>query len=368
MRDAPKPDDWYASEQRTRLGMITELQRIRRRTRVRPIPVLVLAVVITGAVAYKFISKKQVLEAEVVLALTEGSLANRRGGLPADQLREYVSSVLIPDGKLLELIERRNMFPLRKRLGNQFAIDELREQIEVAIWKNSFVYYDEEDARAQKSARIGLTVLDTDPDRAYDIAHDLAAIAIASHDAERQKLGEAVASQVELIRKGMELRLEALAQAIAAKQVALTQAQQTGVRVPTSIALDLARLLQERKTAQQEMSKITTSKEDLAGQVSAAGLDMTLEIVGEHRPPRPVQSEFTLIMIIVVIGTGSLLGAAMLVGAFDSRIHDTDDVERLGLPVLGHVPGFAGDHVGALRTRSVMRARVPSFLRWRSHR
>ena len=57
-----------------------------------------------------------------------------------------------------------------------------------------------------------------------------------------------------------------------------------------------------------------------------------------------------------------------VLGAFDSRVHDTDDVERLGLPVLGHVPGFAGDHVGSLEARGVLRARVPSFLRWRSQR
>ena len=49
-------------------------------------------------------------------------------------------------------------YPLRKQLGTQFALDELREQIEIAIWKNSFIYYDEEDANARKSARIGITV------------------------------------------------------------------------------------------------------------------------------------------------------------------------------------------------------------------
>jgi hypothetical protein len=73
-------------------------------------------------------------------------------------------------------------------------------------------------------------------------------------------------------------------------------------------------------------------------------------------------------MVAVVVGTGSLLGSALLLGAFDSRVHDTDDVARLGLPVLGHIPGFAGDNVGSMQARGAARARVPSFLRWRSHR
>ncbi len=365
--DAP-PDDWYASEESTRAGMIAELQRIRRRTRVRPIPVVLLAALITGAVAYKFMSKKPVFEAEVILALTEGSMASHRSGLPADQLREYVAAVLIPDNKLRELIERRNLIPARLRLGDQYAIDELRSQIEITIWKNSFMYYDDEDANAQKSARIGVTVFDTDPDRAYAIAHDLAAIAIASHETQRQQLGEAVAAEIEQMRVEMSRRLDVLTNAIAVKRAALDEATQDGRRSTAALALDLAALKQQRQTTEGEMSKITASTENLAAQVSAAGLDVNLAIVEERRPPRPEQSSFTLIMVLVVIGTGSLLGAALLVGSFDSRIHDTDDVVRLGLPVLGHVPGFAGDHVGALRTRSVARARVPSFSRWRSHR
>jgi hypothetical protein len=57
-----------------------------------------------------------------------------------------------------------------------------------------------------------------------------------------------------------------------------------------------------------------------------------------------------------------------VLGAFDSRVHDSDDVARLKLPVLGHVPGFAGDNVGSMRTRSAAPTRVPSFRRWRFHR
>jgi hypothetical protein len=55
---------------------------------------------------------------------------------------------------------------------------------------------------------------------------------------------------------------------------------------------------------------------------------------------------------------------SLFVGAFDSRIHDLDDVARLGIPVVGHVPRFPGDSVGSLRERGVKRRGVP--LSWRS--
>ena len=46
-------DQWYESEQPTRRGMVAELQRIRRRTQIRPIPVLLLAAAVTGVIAHK---------------------------------------------------------------------------------------------------------------------------------------------------------------------------------------------------------------------------------------------------------------------------------------------------------------------------
>ena len=42
---------------------------------------------------------------------------------------------------------------------------------------------------------------------------------------------------------------------------------------------------------------------------------------------------------------------ALGVGAFDQRLHDSEDVQRLGLAVVGHVPPFAGDEVGSLKAR-----------------
>ena len=295
-----------------------------------------------------------------MLALTESAMQAHRG-VPADQLREYVTSVLLPDAKLVDVIEKRNLYPLRKKLGNQYAIEELRSQLEIMIWKNSFVYYDDADDSAPKSARIGLTVIDTDGDRGYAIAHDLAAIAIASHEAERQKLAQAVSKEVAMMKQAVERQISDLETAISFKQVAMAKASKANnKRLASALALDLASLAQQRKRLDAQISQIAASPDLAADQITAAGLDMQLAIVEERRPDRPVHSTFVLIMIFVVIGTGSFIGSALIVGAFDSRIHDTDDVERLGLPVLGHVPAFAGDHVGSLSARSVASVGAPS--------
>src|SRR6185436_2847603 len=97
MRAPSQPDDdWYQSEQSTRLGMIAELQRIKRRMGVRPLPVLALAALVTAYVTYKVATKVDTVQSEVVLALVEGAMARQNSGIPVDQLREYVSSVLLP--------------------------------------------------------------------------------------------------------------------------------------------------------------------------------------------------------------------------------------------------------------------------------
>lgn len=362
-------DGWYESEEPTRHGMVTELQRIRRRTGVHPIPVILLAALITALVTYKIATKPRIYEADVVLALTEGQMTQSKRSIPFGELKEYVSTVLMPDAKLIELIERRNLHRLRKRFGAQYAVTELREQLEIEIWKNSFMYYDEDDRHAQKSARIGITVLEGDPDLAFDIAHDLASIVIDSHEEQRQKIGDELAREVKLMRETMTARLLTVEHSITVKQTAAEMARQSGKPgVAAAMQVDLAALDAERKHVQKELAAIAASPEMFADRTTRAGLDTTLSVVEERRPERPESNAFVLIIVAVVVGIGALLGSAVFIGAFDSRVHDTDDVSRLGLPVLGHVPGFPGDHVGSLGARGALRARVPSFLRWRSHR
>lgn len=362
-------DQWYESEQPTRRGMVAELQRIRRRTRIRPIPVLVLAALVTTGITYKMATRPVIVEAEVVLALTEGSMASRRIGMPVDQLRAYVTQVLLPDQRLLQLVEKYGLFPLRKKAGPEYALEQMKDKFSVAIWKNSFAYYDDEDDNAARSARIGISVRDTDPDRALDLAHDLAAVVIDTAAGVRQKRADAVTGQVAMLREATGDELDKIMLDIAGKQAAIDQARRRGqTELAGILRIDLAALLQDQRRHEARLTRIAASSDALAHEITAAGLDLSLAVVDENHPERPTHSGLVLIMIAAVIGTFSLVSSALILGAFDSRVHEPDDVTRLGLPVLGHVPGFAGDNVGSMRTRSAAPARVPSFQRWRFHR
>jgi hypothetical protein len=361
-------DEWYEGEASTRKSMIAEVQRIRRRTSVHPVPVIVVAVLLTAGIVYKFATKKRLIEAEIVLALSEGTMASdkRDVGIPVNDLKNYIANQLLPKAKLSELIERRDLFRLRKKMGMEFAIDQLRENLEVTIWHNSFLVDDEAGAR---SARIGISYADTDGELALEIARDLAQIVVEEQSAKQQADAGQLAQELGRMRETLGGKLAAIRKAQATEQVALDRARAKGQRgIAEAMDLEIDSLERQAKTLEQQMDTIAQSRDSVADQIAATGLDMSLSIVEEHRPERTESHTFVIVLITVMVGLGSLLGSALLIGAFDSRVHDVDDVERLGLPMLGHVPGFPGDKVGSLAARGALRRRVPSFLRWRSQR
>jgi len=244
-------DAWYESEEHTRAGMIAELQRIRRRLRARPLPVIALAIALTFAITYKVATRAAPVEAEIVLALTEGTMSrDKHHGIPVNDLRQYVDGVLLTDAKLGKVIERRNLYPLRKRLGMEYAVEQLRGQLAIEIWKNSFVYYDEDAEVAEHSARIGVTVTDTDPDRAYEVARDVASIVVETAQEQRVLVNTQLSKDIEATRAGLTKRLEMLARDSAVRQAALVRAHDQGAQgVVQALYLEIAELDHEQKSA-----------------------------------------------------------------------------------------------------------------------
>jgi capsular polysaccharide biosynthesis protein len=363
-------DEWFESEGSTRRAMVSELQRIRRRTRTHWLRVVIATALISGAIYYKLSHKIVLHDAQVVLALTEESLSSEKHrSIPVDELREYVVSVLLPAKELEALIERRDLTPLRKTAGMDLAIQNLFEQTDIQIWKNSFVDFDESEANALRSARIGITVTDADPDRAMGIARDLAAIIKRTSDKQRQEIANALAEDAKHLRDALEVRQQETFALITTKLVALATAQKLGQKgTAAALESDVANLYKEQRGIAGKLSSVVGSQESIADRISAAGLDMSVEVVEENPPEKNEQRGFVMVLVMVVVVFGTLFGCALVIGAFDSRVHDLEDVERLNLPVLGHVPGFPGDHVGSLAARGAGRTRVPSSSRWRSPR
>lgn len=334
-----EPDDWFESEQPYATACAIELRRIRRRTAARPLLALGLAALVTAGITYRIATKAPTVEAQVVIAVSEEALADhRRSQLPAVDLRDYVSSVLLSDQRLLAIVDKYAR-GLRARLGDEFALSELRGQLEIEVWRNTFTYYDAYDQDARKSARIGITVADKDPDRASSLARAVADAVIAAHEEEHQIRTRALADRVGLMRAQTEAELEQLAGAVSRKDAAIRRAHDAQrPALAAALYLELTTLEHAQKVAHEQLSTIVQSREALAYEIARAGLDVSMRVVEERPPAHPERDPFELLIAIAVVGTCSLLGAALVVGAFDARIHEPEDLQRLGLPVLGHVP------------------------------
>src|SRR6185436_19068735 len=157
--------------------------------------------------------------------------------------------------------------------------------------------YDEEDSNAARSARIGISVRDTDPERALDVAHDLAAVVIDTAAAVRQRRAGAVTGQVAMLRAAVDDELDKLAVAVASKQAAIAEARNRGdIDLAGRLGIDLAAIKQDQRRREAQLHRIAGSSDALAADIVAAGLDMSLAVVDERRPERPTHSGMVLMM------------------------------------------------------------------------
>jgi capsular polysaccharide biosynthesis protein len=271
---------------------------------------------------------------------------------------------------LMEIIEARNWYPLRKKMGTEYALAELMDQTDVQVSRNFFLYEDE--SNAPRSARIDITVVDVDAQQAYAVADAVANVIVSSTQEKRQAAAAGVANEVKAVQAAFNDRIAKLQR----RNIELAAAIGNAERIQDLSALahlrveklnigDEVKRLREQMTA----SALAGTLESLSEQISAAGQEVEVSRVREDRPsPNPARG-MLLVASTIVVFLMLVVVVAILLGAFDTRIHDADDLRRLGLPIIGHFPAFPGDHVGALKSRGALTSstagRVPLWRLWR---
>jgi hypothetical protein len=147
-------------------------------------------------------------------------------------------------------------------------------------------------------------------------------------------------------------------EAIARLEIAIPDAKPDQAAV---MKLELAGLRKSLEPAAERVRKADTKRGDLelalVLEMNDLGvrfdkIDDRVEVVSRKSTPKGL---FMLGSVVFIL---ALPFAIMFVGAFDSRVYDLDDVNRLGLRGLGHVPPYRGDHVGSLEARARASGRV----------
>lgn len=346
--------DWYESEG-ARHSMKRELQRLKRRARSHPIQLLVLAVLLTAAALWYKERRQPPYRAYVILRVTEGAIVDEKDPLAGRDLEEYLSSVALSNEQLLALIEEHDLYRLARARGEIFAIGKLRGAMQIRTVNNYFAEARQYDATA-RSARISVRYQHEDPQVAYAVARDLSRALVENE----QRRREAAAEKLAVIAKATHDRAQAQALALKSQvtrnQLELDEARR-GKAGPEEIAaleVEQDRLEALLKRAL-EMLSITEGKKrsvDLLLAADAADLGLRFRVV-DLRPPalRPETTPVQLAMWGLALFVLLLPLSAIAVGAFDTRLHHLEDIERLGLSAVGHVPPFPGHRVGALKSR-----------------
>ena len=353
-------EDWYAREPAVSHVLVAELQRFKRRMKAHPIPVLLLAVLLTAATLAWFAMKPRFHTARVVLRISEGAISQYEGPvLPHEDLESYIYDYSLPDPVLLDqVVEEQGFFRAElEKFGPDLAIDELREGLSIDIFDNYF-FFGKRQEITPRSLRVAINYRYQDPDVAYALARLLADLVIAQESQKRADETRFAAANARAILEQGERDLRALDERLTQAQVELAQALLQEDQVEAAMQRvevdDLSRrLILEQKRVKGLRQE--TEQLELDSQLEERHLGLVFETAGEVRPHGDTHANPILLTLVGLACFCIFVPVCAIgLGTFDSRVHEPEDVRRLGLPVVGHIPSFAGEHVGSLEARGVI--------------
>lgn len=353
--------DWIEDE-RTSHSFVRELQRLKRRAKARPIGFVLLAALLAGAVVYKRSRRPASYKARVVMVVTEGELSTDRTPLPRKELRDYVTALSFTRARLLSVVEELDLYPARAVRGDDYAAAAMRSNLKVDVYRNYFAN-DRGFETARRSARIGIIFRDSDPERAIRVARRVAELIAETESRRREQSSSDAVDQSRAVSSRARLAMEERRALLTEALVGRDRARKAGEALrEAELSLEIERL-QQQLESDRDLVRLTEADVrdiELRAALDTSRLGLSFEVADEHAPEPLDPNAWLVLATLGVVSFVFLLPlCAIGVGAFDSRVHDLEDVERLGLDVVGHVPGFRGDRVGSLDRRGAPRNRVP---------
>ncbi|HWN70378.1 MAG TPA: hypothetical protein VNM90_22210 [Haliangium sp.] len=359
----PWIDDWMADEPSVLQVMVAELQRFKGRMKVHPIPVLLLALVMSAGAVFVFARKPTMYTARIILRISEGALSQYRGAvLPQNELKSYIYNFALSDSSLMEqIIDKHHLFQEELDLfGADGAIDELRDGLSIDAYHN-FFHFDKNNESTPRSLRLGIVYTHKDADFAYKMAVLLSDLVVAVESNKRlQEVQFAASNAHEMLVATERERAEREAE-ISAIMTDLADAELTGDGVGAAMArVKIASLAKIQLREAQFMVNLRREVEqiELNRRAEENNMGLVFELAGQVRPvAKPPPGPFMLGLVGLVCFCIFVPVCAIGLGTIDSRIHELEDVRRLGMPALGHIPAFSGDGVGSLSQRGALAPR-----------
>jgi hypothetical protein len=311
-----------------------QVRRLLARSRCRPVATACLAAVIGLVIFAAQARRPKLYEAEVGLLITEGAFAPDGRPRPRGELRAFVNDVAFSNARLDDLVRKHDLLPWLGTTNREAALTSMRKLIKVNTWHDYFEGY-RQHADPPRTARVTIEFTATEPALALAVARDLGELLAETQTARES---EKATARVEELR----VLMGSAAAEAARRRAEQERAERAGGERP-----DPASLWRVQKTMQGLETAENTSRAVTAELISAQLYAQTVGRVGSRvqvvdpgiPPWRTATRAERLMRQVTLAALVSVPLVIMLIGAFDPTVRDEQDLVRIGMRLLGRVPG-----------------------------
>ncbi len=307
-------------------------------------------------VLHKLSKRVPMYTASIIMRATEGVLVDEESPLAGQNLGNYLYSVALNKERLMPLIDKHNLYPERETFGELYAIDELRNFLHIEVGSNFFAG-ERDEGDEQRSVGITVHFSDFDPNLAFNVAQDLSKVLMEAEMERRRNHARKLSAIADTTVVRVKERLAIQTSQLATAEVTIKSG---GTTEEAKLAIAEARVARKRllvdikeTTLLLESVSADQSYTNLAQSAEGANQALQFEIVDVRKPliiPGTSKAVYGIVGLFVFVCLLPI--CAIGLAAMDSKLHHIDDVMRLGMPVVGHVPDFPGAQMGTLRERS----------------
>lgn len=330
---------WWQKEPGARV-CASEIARLLRRASRRPALTLAFALLMASALLGWQLRRPPRLAVRADLLVRENALSSERQSLSRADLRSFVENAAFTSGRLQRIIDRHGLYRQALARSPVLALQQMRKDIEVEVMQDTFAEYRLESS-TRRSARIVVTFYGDDPLQAMSVAHDLGQLVV---DAELSLHADRAKRKARLARAAAERVREDLKET--ANELAVLEAQLSlGGREDVPASDQLRRMLLQARVVQLQARRSEAEQQETLFELAAeseakqAGTRVHVaalqtDVGTEHDETRWLKRR------VVASGLAGTVLAILLVGAFNPRLYDGDDVKRAGGDSLGTLPGL----------------------------
>jgi len=336
MRERPPVSDWLAAE---RFGdrLRRALAAVGRSASARFSAALLLALLGGTCVFAWRVTAPRWYSASVTFRIAEEGALDDTAPPTTAELEGYLRAAVFTRPRCHELLRRHGLYPRRLQIDTNWAVDSLRDDIEIDVVRNTFLLEGAGD-EVPPSARVQIRFRARDPRTATRVVEDLALLVRSRERAARRAWVAANTRVARRQRRQTQRQLDQLKQRQATTLVRLVRAGATNAAQERLLALRQQRslLAARRRLATSER---LVGLAELRARFERQRLGLAFELVA-RQPALPARldrwAEGGLLAGVTCLAALPLI--ALLLGAFDTRINGEEDIRALRVTALGHLP------------------------------